>query len=152
MLAASRSLDVEETTVGRLGRARVGTVSAMSVKLGTVVVDCADPEALSRFWCDVLEWHVVDRDDDGAVEIGPADQQHLTLLFEPVPERKTSKNRLHFDINPLRSDQETELERLLALGARKVDLGQGDQSWVVLADPEGNEFCLLHTPVDDPAR
>jgi catechol 2,3-dioxygenase-like lactoylglutathione lyase family enzyme len=109
----------------------------MSVKLGTVVVDCADPEALSRFWCDVLEWHFVDRDDDGAVEIGPADQQHLTLLFQPVPERKTSK---------------TELERLVALGARKVDLGQGDQSWFVLADPEGNEFCLLHTPVGDPAR
>ncbi len=124
----------------------------MSVKLGTVVVDCADPESLSRFWCDVLEWHFVDRDDDGAIEIGPADQQHMTLLFQPVPEHKTSKNRLHIDLNPLRSDQQTELERLLALGARTVDIGQGHESWYVLADPEGNEFCLLRTSVDDPAR
>lgn len=125
-----------------------GTADAMSVKLGTVVIDCAEPEHLARFWCDVLEWDVVDSDDDGSVEIGARDQRHFTLLFEPVTETKSIKNRLHLDLNP-RGDQASELDRLLGLGARHVDIGQGDQSWYVLADPEGNEFCLLSTPVPD---
>lgn len=119
----------------------------MAVKLGTVVIDCADPERLAAFWCDVLGWHEVDRDDDGAIEIGPSSQRNLSLLFEPVDEPKLTKNRLHIDLNPLDSDQATELQRIEALGARRVDIGQGQQTWVVLADPEGNEFCLLRTPL-----
>ena len=63
------------------------------------------------------------------------------LLFGPVPEKKTIKNRLHLDFRP--DDQAAEVDRLLALGARRVDIGQGEQPWVVLADPEGNEFCVL---------
>jgi Glyoxalase-like domain len=118
----------------------------VSAQLGTVVVDCADPGALADFWCAVLDWHVVDRDDDGAIEIGAAGQQHVTLLFEPVDEPKQVKNRVHIDLNPSTpSDQSTELERLLALGARRVDIGPGDETWVVLADSEGSEFCLLRT-------
>jgi hypothetical protein len=70
------------------------------------------------------------------------------LTFVPVPEPKAVKNRVHPDLNPSGCDQATELERLLALGARRVDVGQGDASWIVLADPEGNEFCLLERRVD----
>ena len=65
------------------------------------------------------------------------------LLFQDVPEGKTVKNRLHIDVNPVGCDQDEELERLLDLGATHTDIGQGEQSWVVLADPEGNEFCIL---------
>ncbi|MFI5779308.1 VOC family protein [Nocardia sp. NPDC051570] len=65
------------------------------------------------------------------------------MMFVRVPDPKSGKNRLHFDICPIDSDQETELNRLQALGAARVDVGQGDgRAWVVLADPEGNEFCL----------
>jgi len=118
----------------------------VSVKLGTIVIDCADPNGLAEFWCAVLDWHVIDRDDDGAIEIGPLDQQHVTVLLEPVAEPKQVKNRVHIDLNPRTpSDQTAELDRLLNLGARRADVGQGDETWVVLADPEGNEFCLLRT-------
>lgn len=124
----------------------------MSVRLGTVVVDANDPVGLAAFWTSVLTgWRVVDVDeDDGAVEIGPGDDpgdgSSVTLLFAPVPEPKAVKNRLHLDLHPVGVEQAEELQRLLALGARQVDVGQGDQTWVVLADPEGNEFCLLRTP------
>ena len=121
----------------------------MSARLSTVVVDCRDEVSLSRFWCDVLGWQVIGQDDDGAIEIGPDDgSRATTLLFEPVPEPKTIKNRLHLDVNPMGVDQDDELARLLALGARQIDIGQGDQTWFVLADPEGNEFCLLRSRVD----
>ncbi len=66
-----------------------------------------------------------------------------TVIFIRVPEPKTVKNRLHIDVSPIDRGQDEEVERLLALGARRVDIGQGEQSWVVLADPEGNEFCVL---------
>jgi hypothetical protein len=68
-----------------------------------------------------------------------------TLTFARVPESKTVKNRLHIDVSPIDGAQEAEVERLLVLGARRVDIGQGEQSWVVLADPEGNEFCVLRS-------
>jgi hypothetical protein len=67
----------------------------------------------------------------------------VTIVFEPVPEKKTIKNRVHLDVKAVDGDQDAEVERLIALGARRVDIGQGDVSWVVLADPEGNEFCVL---------
>ena len=90
----------------------------MSVKLGTVVIDCADPAALADFWCQVLEWHIIDRDDDGAVEIGARDQQHVTLLFEPVEEPKHIKNRLHVDLNPGQSIRPIDRTRPLARAGR----------------------------------
>jgi hypothetical protein len=70
------------------------------------------------------------------------------LVFAAVPEPKTVKNRVHIDVNPSGCDQAEEVERVLALGARRVDVGQGEQTWVVLADPEGNEFCILQRRVD----
>ena len=67
------------------------------------------------------------------------------LIFVPVPEGKTSKNRLHIDLNP--ENQEAEVERLTGLGARRIDIGQGDVTWVVMADPEGNEFCVCDAAI-----
>jgi catechol 2,3-dioxygenase-like lactoylglutathione lyase family enzyme len=122
----------------------------VSARLTEIVVDCANPERLAEFWCEVLGWEVVDREGDGSVEIGgPAGGP--TLLLEPVPDRKQGKNRIHLDVNPTDRDQAAEVERIIGLGATHVDIGQHDDpdaNWVVLADPEGNEFCVLHTRVD----
>jgi len=123
----------------------------MTSKFTELAIDCADPGALARFWCSVLDYEVHD-EDDGLVTIGsrPAaggtnqpGPVPPTLTFAHVPEGKTAKNRLHLDVSPADRDQENEVRRLLDLGARRADIGQGDVSWVVLADPEGNEFCVL---------
>jgi catechol 2,3-dioxygenase-like lactoylglutathione lyase family enzyme len=120
----------------------------MGSRFTELVIDCADPARVAEFWCDVLGWRVVDRGSQGEVEIGGDGPPGVTLVFVPVPEPKTLKNRVHIDVNPVGSEQNEELERLLALGARTVDVGQGeDKTWVVLADPEGNEFCLLRRRV-----
>lgn len=122
----------------------------MAARVSTVVVDCADVDRLVDFWCEVLGWaRTGEIEPDGAIEISdPSRPGSLTMLFEPVPETKTTKNRLHIDLRPTGVDQDEELDRLLALGARRVDIGQGEQTWVVLADPEGNEFCLLRGRTD----
>ena len=83
--------------------------------------------------------------DDEGVEIAGPPGSGPSLVFVPVPEAKTIKNRLHIDVNPVGCDQAQEVERLIGLGARRVDIGQGEQTWVVLADPEGNEFCVLRS-------
>ena len=123
----------------------------MASKFTELEIDCADPGALARFWCSVLDYEVQD-EEDGVVTIGsPAVPEGKnnpgpvppTLTFARVPEGKTVKNRLHIDVNPNDREQGEEVRRLLDLGARHADVGQGDQSWVVLADPEGNEFCVL---------
>jgi hypothetical protein len=105
--------------------------------------------AVADFWCSVLGWQIVDQ-SDGGVSIGAPDGSWPVIDVLPVPETKSVKNRLHLD---LRADGVTtaeELQRLLELGASPVDVGQSaDVSWVVLADPEGNEFCLLSQPVQD---
>ncbi|MDX6206731.1 MAG: hypothetical protein QOF39_2788 [Frankiales bacterium] len=124
----------------------------MTVRLTEIVVDCADPQALAQFWCAVLGWVVTEAEAD-VVEVRPEGTDARTsivpsLLFIRVPEAKTGKNRLHLDVNTFDSDQGAELERLLGLGATPVDVGQGEQRWHVLADPEGNEFCLLRSVVD----
>ena len=119
----------------------------MACRFTELVVDCRDPEALAAFWAAVLDYRVLSRDDDGAVEIGPVagfGGPAPTLVFGPVDDPKTGKLRLHIDLNPTDRDQDAELQRLLALGATPADVGQrGDEEWHVLADPEGNEFCLL---------
>jgi predicted enzyme related to lactoylglutathione lyase len=111
----------------------------VAVKLTQVVIDSADPKTLAEFWCAVLGWKVVDQDGD-EIEIGGPDDG-ANLLFDRAPDPKVAKNHLHLDLTP--TDQAAEVDRILALGARRVDIGQGDVSWVVLADPEGNEFCVL---------
>jgi len=106
-------------------------------------VDAEDPVSLGCWWQQALRWVVVDEAPD-TFEIRPAADRLPGLLFVRVPEAKTVKNRLHLDFRP--DDQDVEVDRLLALGATRVDIGQGERSWVVLADPEGNEFCVLGQP------
>jgi hypothetical protein len=93
---------------------------------------------LGRWWAEVLGYKVISESADELVIGGDG---HPELVFGTVPETKTIKNRLHIDLNP--DDQDAEVERLLDMGARHIDVGQVDQPWVVLADPEGNEFCVL---------
>ena len=121
----------------------------MACRITELVLDCADPDKLADFWCSVLGYQVLDRDPDG-IEIGRADQSpedRLTLVLNRVAEPKRQKLRMHLDVNATDRDQAAELERLLALGAKLVDIGQGKVRWHVLADPEGNEFCLLRRRV-----
>jgi len=114
----------------------------MTLEWEQVVVDAADPLALGRWWAEALGWVVVN-DAADEYEIRPEKDRLPGLLFVPVPEGKTVKNRLHLDFRP--DDRDAEVARLLALGARHADVGQGEQTWVVLADPEGNEFCVLRS-------
>jgi hypothetical protein len=121
-------------------------------KFTELAIDCADPGGLARFWCAVLDYQVQDETGDvvtissplvpeGRARPGPVPP---SLTFARVPEGKTVKNRLHIDVNPTDREQDEEVSRLLGLGARHADVGQGETtSWVVLADPEGNEFCVL---------
>ncbi|WP_405874115.1 MULTISPECIES: VOC family protein [unclassified Streptomyces] len=113
----------------------------MAVSLHHIVVDAHDLPGLARFWCQVLDWKVLS-EKEREVVIGPDEFAPTGICFMPVSDPKSVKNRLHFDLAP--DDRATEVERLLGLGARRVDIGQGDAvGWVVLADPEGNEFCVL---------
>jgi hypothetical protein len=112
----------------------------MPSRLATIAIDAVRPQVVADFWCAVLGWQVLE-EDDGFISIAPQDSSWPTIDIALVPEGKTIKNRLHFDLRADGVSTAQELERLLALGARRVDVGQGpDVSWVVLADPEGNEF------------
>jgi hypothetical protein len=106
----------------------------------TVVVDCAEPAKVADFWAAVLDYKVIYSAPDEVV-VAKDETAYPGLIFVPVPEGKTVKNRLHIDLNP--DDQQAEVDRLIGLGAHRVDIGQGDVKWVVLADIEGNEFCVL---------
>jgi predicted enzyme related to lactoylglutathione lyase len=124
----------------------------MACRITELVIDAADPERLAAFWSEVLGYVELDRDDDGTIEIGPPDAGfgglQPTLVLNPSSDPRRGKLPLHIDVNATDRDQEAELERLLALGARHVDIGQtGAESWYPLADPEGNEFCLLRSRV-----
>ena len=117
----------------------------MSLEWEQTIVDAHDPVGLGRWWLDALGWVVVD-DGPEVFEIRPSADRLPGLLFVPASDPKTTKNRLHLDFRP--DDRDAEVERLLALGATRADIGQGDQPWTVLHDPEGNEFCVLgsHAP------
>ena len=120
----------------------------MASRISELVIPSRDPQLLAAFWCEVLGFAVLDA-EDGLVEIGPSEGfggLQPTLVFIPTIESKAGQLRLHFDVTATDRDQDAELERLLELGARPADIGQtGEESWHVLADPEGNEFCLLRT-------
>jgi predicted enzyme related to lactoylglutathione lyase len=120
----------------------------MSTRLVHLVWDANDPAALARFWASALGW-VIGDEDEGEVDVWPAgfsypDPAAVPLVFVPVPEPKTGKNRVHLDLaSSSLADQAEQVTRLRELGASPVDIGQGDVPWVILADPEGNEFCVL---------
>ena len=113
-------------------------------------MDCRDPASLAAFWAAVLDYRVLSQRDD-EVEIGPVagfGGPAPTLVFGRVPDPTPGKLRLHIAVSPTARDRADALQRLLALGARPADVGQtGDESWHVLQDPEGNEFCLLQSRV-----
>jgi hypothetical protein len=118
----------------------------MALEWEQVIVDAADPAGLGRWWATALEWVVVN-DDPEEFEIRPAPDRLPGLLFARVPELKTLKNRLHLDFRP--DDRDAAVVRLLGLGATRADVGQtGEEGWHVLADPEGNQFCLLQRRLD----
>lgn len=112
----------------------------MGVNWYAVVIDAEDPARLSRWWAEVLGYQVLDEDEND-VMVGAAKDTHPILYFSRAATPKAGKNRLHIDLSP--EDRDAEVERLVNMGARHVDIGQGTPSWVVLADPEGNEFCIL---------
>jgi catechol 2,3-dioxygenase-like lactoylglutathione lyase family enzyme len=125
----------------------------MACRITEIVIDCRDPETLAEFWCAVLGFAVLERDDDGDIEIGPAGTEPggaaLRLVLSRSDAPKRGKLPVHFDVNATDRDQDEELRRLFDLGARTADVGQtGEESWHVLADPEGNEFCLLRRTVE----
>jgi hypothetical protein len=113
----------------------------MGSRWENLVVDALDPARLARWWAEALGYQITyERPDE--VEIRRTPDELPGLIFVPVPDAKAGKNRLHVDLRP--ADQEAEVERLVNMGARHVDVGQGVKAgWVVLADPEGNEFCIL---------
>lgn len=121
----------------------------MSLEWEQTIVDARDPEALGHWWTRALGWVVVN-DAADEFEIRPSPDRLPGLLFAAVADRKVTKNRLHLDFRP--DDRDGEVQRLLELGATRVDVGQGEQSWVVLADPEGNEFCVLGLAMPEGCR
>ncbi|WP_042382036.1 VOC family protein [Streptacidiphilus melanogenes] len=112
----------------------------MTLEWEQVIVHAVDPVALGQWWATALGWVVVHSSDD-EFEIRQEPDRMPGLDFVRIEETRKAKSRLHLDFRP--DDQAAEVERLLAHGAQRVDIGQGDQPWVVLADPEGNEFCVL---------
>jgi predicted enzyme related to lactoylglutathione lyase len=120
----------------------------MPTRLVHMVIDAADPARLARFWAAALGWQI-EEDSPDEIAIGPAGFSYpgpgaLPLVFVPVTDPKVVKNRVHIDLaSDSDADQKALVSRLLELGARPIDIGQGDVPWVVLADPEGNEFCVL---------
>ena len=117
----------------------------MSIAINSLTVDCHEPMAVARFWSAALDWPILSENDE-EVLIAPFEQPRpgiFPILFARNPDEKRVKNRWHFDLAP--SDQDAEVSRLEGLGARRADIGQKDVPWVVMADVEGNEFCVLHS-------
>jgi hypothetical protein len=129
------------------GHAHVCQHLAMDLRIQCLCIDTADPRRLAGFWQAALGWRRTDDEGDDEVVLeppagSPEDGVAPDLLFLRVPERKEIKNRLHLDLRP--TDQAAEVARLEGLGARRADVGQpAEVSWVVMADPDGNEFCVL---------
>ena len=115
----------------------------MTIAINSLTVDSRDPRAVAAFWSAALDWPIL-YDSADAVMIAPFDERKpgvFPVLFLKNPDDKRVKNRWHFDLAP--EDQAAEVARLEGLGARRADIGQGEVDWVVMADVEGNEFCVL---------
>ena len=121
------------------------------IRIQCLTIDCHNPELLANFWAQVLTWRITHLSETEAVLEPPAGSalENIApdILFLKVPDKKVVKNRLHLDLRP--DDQEAEVERIKKLGAVEIEIGQSDYpetTWVVMADPEGNEFCVLQPP------
>jgi catechol 2,3-dioxygenase-like lactoylglutathione lyase family enzyme len=126
----------------------------VACRMTELVLDCRDPGKLARFWSEVLGYRIVHEGPDEVEIASPAPAapsqgapSPVTLLFLRSDDPKHDKLRLHIDVSATDRTQDEELARLLELGARHIDIGQGEQTWYVLADPEGHEFCLLRGTV-----
>ena len=123
----------------------------MACRFTELVIGCHDHDLLGTFWAEVLGYRVSERSvgpTDFYVELEGPPGAGPTVLVVRTPDMKQSKNRLHIDVNATDRTQDEEVERILALGASRVDVGQGEPDWVVLADPGGNEFCVLRSTVE----
>lgn len=130
----------------------------MALRWYTTVIDCRDHSAQAQWWAEVLDWRLIVDEEEGAVVIPPwLEAEPMTvrewnrgnpgLVFVPVSEDKTLKNRLHLDLAAhVDDDRDAEIARLERMGARRAEVGQsGEEPWTVLTDPEGNEFCVLES-------
>ena len=128
----------------------------MTLRWYTLVVDCQDVRKQAKWWAQALDWTVIHESDkecvivpawadDTFIQQTPWERVGPGMVFVPVSNGKSVKNRLHLDLAPHTSqDRDAEIDRLEQLGARRVDVGQPDDAtWTVLVDPEGNEFCVL---------
>lgn len=124
-----------------------------NLRIQCFTIDCIDPKKVAEFWAAALDWKITYEDEnevaiellDGSPEVGRIPD----ILFLKNPDKKVVKNRLHLDLRP--QDQSAEVARLEALGASRIEIGQSDDvdtSWVVMADVEGNEFCVLRARVE----
>jgi predicted enzyme related to lactoylglutathione lyase len=121
----------------------------MGSSVHSIVIDAKDPRRLAAFWEQLLDYERTEEsEEEGWVEvvISPKDGRGNDLLFGLNDDDKRMKNRIHLDLKP--TDQDAEVERALSLGATRVDIGQKDAPWIVMADPEGNEFCILRPRAD----
>jgi predicted enzyme related to lactoylglutathione lyase len=116
----------------------------MTVQLVALVIDAVEPHSLARFWASALHWDIDDR-DAASIELVPTDPTSFSVLIRPGAGAKVAQNRIHFDLTTTSlDDQDRSVADLLAIDATHVDIGQGaDETHVVLADPEGNEFCVI---------
>ncbi len=115
----------------------------MTSHLVALCLDANEPLRLARFWAEALHWEIDETEDE--IALVPTDDTGFRIIFEPVSDKKTGRNRNHLDLTTTSiDDQNQTVERLVELGARHIDIGQGpDETHVVLADPEGNEFCII---------
>lgn len=128
----------------------------MALDFDFLTVDSHSPRALAEFWAKALDDYEIledaddeDQEEEEEVVLLPASRRGPKILFLKVPDTKTVKNRLHFDLRPSGTTKDEEVARLEAVGARRVDIGQKDVTWTVMADPEGNEFCVLRVLTDE---
>ena len=121
----------------------------MASRISEICINCADPDAMAKFWSEAIGYPEIERDETGVAIMGAPN--FPSMLFVGTDDvsgpSKTGPNRLHIDLSPTDRDQNAEVDRLESLGAKRIDVGQGTPSWVVMADPEGNEFCVLRRRV-----
>ncbi len=115
----------------------------MPLAIDCVLIDCVDLDLMTGFWCQALNLEHVTTGPSGGQLLVATDGSVGRLGLMPSQSEKTAKNRVHFDLRP--DDQQAEVQRLEGFGARRIDIGQTDVTWVVMADPEGNEFCVLRS-------